>query len=77
MGFDLAMTLLLFLAPDSDAVRGTPPKPGVCVGEGGQLVRAQPVRVGKKIRAPTKTRHVAPEFPELALPFAVYGWARR
>ena len=32
---------------------------------GGRLVRAQPLQVGNKLRAPKKTRHVAPELPEL------------
>ena len=65
MGFAL---LLAFLSTGGDsgvAIREAPPKPGVCLREGSRLVRAQPVQVGTKLRAPRKTRHVAPEFPEL------------
>lgn len=36
-------------------------------------MQAQPLQVGKKLRAPKKTRHVAPEFPELPLGTIVGG----
>ena len=81
MGFDLAF-LLAFLSTGGGsgvAIREAPPKPGVCLREGSLLVRAQPVQVGTELRAPKRTRHVAPEFPNypLAPRLAVYGWARR
>ena len=68
MRFDLTLAVLLALftfQEQGSAIGEAPAKPGVCRREGAPLVRAQPLQVGKKLRAPKKTRHVAPEFPEL------------
>jgi hypothetical protein len=47
----------------------TPPvrlaKSGVCYGEAKPLTDGRVVKVGEKIRAPKKTRHVWPKWPEL------------
>jgi len=69
MWFDFMLALLLAFFSTTPhggvAISEALSKPGVCLREGVALVRAQPVQVGKKLRAPKKTRHVAPEFPEL------------
>jgi hypothetical protein len=69
MAFDLALALLLAVSStvqDGGVVTSkAPPKPGVCLSQGAPLVGAQPVQVGKKLRAPKKIRHVNPAFPEL------------
>ena len=51
--------------PAPPRAKPTAPTKGVCLRDGAKLVGAQPVQVGTKLRAPKKTRHVAPEFPEL------------
>ena len=64
----LAALLALNSGVSGVATRQKPPAPsnrGVCLREGAKLVGSQPAQVGTKLRAPKKTYHVSPQFPEL------------
>ena len=64
----LAALLALNTGVSAVGTRQKPPDPftkGVCLREGAKLVGSQPVQVGSKLRAPKKTHHVSPQFPEL------------
>ena len=49
------------------------PKAGVCLREGAKHVGADPVQIGKAVRAPKKIKNVFPDWPELPPSTSVSG----
>lgn len=54
----------LWTGAHSVAADDTAPRQGVCQREARRLVGRQAVRISRKLRAPRKTRDVAPKYPE-------------